>query len=269
MQMSWYSVILNRLNKTIALVLLMVLGTACISSNHIWEGKKQALVLAKQDASCKVEYEKRIWYALFGALPINSFEEGQFFKKPGAAYRLTDGMNTMDLLITVFGGWLVSITTRTYTVEVCQSEYVLQSPQDREAAINRELQNYSGSKDEPLVVIVEDGNKYAGRLVEIDRDYWHLESTGPLAEADKETESNSEPEKEKPDVLELKNGQTLTGKVLAQSRHSIRFRTKAGTRRYLKSAILRLRYRVDMDEDIKKVIKIRRSKITRVLFRGR
>lgn len=239
-------------------ILVLSLLYSCQTASFVWHGSEdQAVMLASGKTICKPEYEKRIWSALFGALPINSLDNKAYFKNPEASYRITNSMHWSDLAITVFGGWLLSVTTRTWLVETCESEYQLVSATQSKRQNEQALLAYSQHNGSQLVVFAKDDKKWQGKLLAIDKNNWVLEV---------ESKEDVDADAEKLDVLELKSGKNLTGQVLSQSKNSVRFRSAVGTKRYLKSTIKKIRFKAIESVVSKKKININKDDIQKVLF---
>lgn len=238
----------------IGVVVLFSFQSCALRQYTLQGDANQAIVLASAKSKCRPEYEKRIWMALFGAVSINSLNKKEYFKNPKASYRITESMEWSDFMITIFGGWLVSVTTRTWLIESCESDFRAVSKEEDRQQSDSALQNYIKSKNPTLRVQTSKDKKWVGKLLEISADYWILEVQ----------EAGNQSGVKKRDILELKNGKIITGNVLNQSVNSVRFRSAVGTRRYLKSTIRRLKFQ--SEEKVSKKVAIKKDTIVKILF---
>ncbi|MCB1173693.1 MAG: hypothetical protein KDK39_09015 [Leptospiraceae bacterium] len=218
-----------------------------------------ALLLANAGSSCKIEYEQRIWSALFGALPLTELDTESYFKDQKKSYRLRHQMRWSDMAITLLGGWALSVSTRTWTVESCISSGQIMSAEQKKREQEAALLAIAKAGGNPLLVIMHNDQRYLGELKTVTPEHWVLIVEDENKDADDKERSFDE--------LILKNGKIISGKVVAQSTHSIRFKSAIGTRRYLKSDIQKISFNKILDDIKTRDVFLEKDKIERVYFK--
>lgn len=228
---------------------------SCTTSTWI-SPKNSPIMLSTDTKNCQVVSQHRIWMLLFGTWHINPLNLTSAIKNKKSSYRITEKRDWLDLLVTIGGGWLISLTSKTWLFESCDMNYFIETKIDRSNNTNKALVNYSKSRGKPIQVHTND-DTFIGKLVEINQKAWLLE-----VEDESNTQANS-----LDDVLILKSGKKVYGKVINQSVNSVRFRSRLSTKRYLKSRIQKLEFAKTSDEG--KTILIKKvpvAEITKVIF---
>ncbi len=95
---------------------MMLLGTICGCSTIVVAGDAQ---LASSDAICTKVKEKRVWYVLWGLVPITSNDISSAIPKNAAKIRVETKYNIVDILVgAVLGNF--TVTSKTAEIYVCQ-----------------------------------------------------------------------------------------------------------------------------------------------------
>lgn len=246
------------------------------------EGKP--VVLETAGENCRVVKQKGLYSLLFGAVPLNPVDEGELFagETEGATYRVTDEVTTIDAVLSVLAGWALSLNRRTITVEACEENVRVANPETERKELDRILASFAQKSRAP-VVIMKDGQSYQGRIVEFSETEVAIETTrtksgdaadssdaadsGDAAEGAGDAPDSSEPVSYV-DVIELKSGQVIAGKVISQNRERIVLQTGSGSQEVLKSRIQRVRYRVPESElePEKEVVRLPRKEIRKIVL---
>lgn len=222
------------------------------------------MVLETNGVNCRVVKDKTLYSLLFGAVPLNPVEEEELFPEKGVTYRVTDEVTILDTLIAALGGWAISLNSRTITVEACEENVRVANPETERKELDRILASIAQNSRAPIVLL-KDGRNYQGRIVEFSETEVAIETTvrpDPNSKLDSPEDSTDgsedspdagiEQDPDEPiayvDVVELKNGQLKTGKVISQNRERIVLQTASGSDEYLKRDIQRVRYRVPESE---------------------
>ncbi len=242
----------------------LILSTfACTSYELRSPDQRNPVVLAvnADPAKCEVVHTDGMYALLFGAVPLTSLEKYQSF--PPAAdgssrtYVVSKKATWVDFLVNIFGGWAVTLTRSTIEVQACKEQVAIQSQEAREEELRKTLAKYANRSGDPMVLTTS-GEAFQGRIVEYDESGITIE-TVQVRKLD--------PPK-KMDVVYMKSGETIRGRVTNQSTDAITVRTESGsTRRLRKSSMARLSLDVLVDEEeIPTKKTIARSDIRKVIL---
>ncbi|MEQ9365649.1 MAG: hypothetical protein RIF32_15500 [Leptospirales bacterium] len=271
------------------LICAVLLAFAQCSAYQLKSQEGKPVILETAGANCRVVKKKNLYSLLFGAVPLNPVEEGELFQGDGATYRLTDEVTTIDAVFSVLVGWALSMNRRTITVEACEENVRVANPETERKELDRVLAGFARNSRAPIVIL-NDGQSYQGRIVEFSDTEVAIEtSSRPGPETQAEDESAAEvqnPEGDSDaadsdddsdgtgepvayvDVIEMKNGQVKTGKVVSQNRERIVLQTGSGSEEIFKKNIQRVRYRVPESElePKKEVVRIARENIRKIVI---
>ena len=203
--------------------------------------------MANTGRQCKPVFSRRLWGILFGTLALNDWMLPKLDNKH--SYRISEKMLWSDIVITVLGAWLVSVTTRTLSVEQCPSEYIVQRQAERHRERQRALADWAAGQD--VEIHTNEGQVYQGRLLAYKTDGWVLEIS--------DTESSQ-------DRLVFRDGHLIYGELLSQSDDSVRFKTAEGVRRYSKKDLKSIQLR---KEKSGRQVSIPSESVQAIFFSGR
>ncbi len=192
--------------------------------------------LATADAVCSESYRDGQWAFGFGALPLN--DPLADFRADASAIRVSERFEWYDLLVSVAGGWAISLVRKSVVVENCGGDSVVLS-----RAEYARLQNPRGadlsalaaraSAEAPVVVQLADGRTLTGRILEISP-----------ADGAVTIDVVSGPPSAPVDMVELRNGAILRGRITSQTADSLRITTASRTESVSKSDVRRIRLNV-------------------------
>lgn len=215
---------------------LLFLGLTHCTALTIATAPGRPATLAAPDAECSESYRDGQWAFGFGALPLN--DPLADFRPDATAIRITERFEWYDLLVTVAGGWAVSLVRKSVVVENCGGDSIVLS-----RAEYARLQNPRGadlgalaaraSAEAPVVVQLADGRTLTGRILEISP-----------ADGAVTIDVVSGPPSAPMDIVELRNGAILRGRITSQSAESLRITTAHRTESINKSDIRRIRLNV-------------------------
>lgn len=225
--------------------LLLVSAIACTSYELRSPDQRNPVVLAvnADPSKCKVVHTDGMYALLFGAIPLTSLEKYQSFPPSpdgtSRTYVVSKKSTWVDFLVNIFGGWAVTLTRSTIEVQACQEQVAIQSQKAQEEELRKTLAKYSNRTGDPMV-LTNSGEAFQGRIVEYDENGITIETV--------EVRKIDPPKKM--DVVYMKSGETIRGRVTNQSTEAITVRTESGsTRRLSKSSMARLSLDVLVDEE--------------------
>lgn len=250
--------ILATLARGLILAFAGLLGLGHCTAFTVATTPGRPATLADADAECSESYRDGQWAFGFGALPLN--DPLAEFRPDASAIRISERFEWYDLLITVAGGWAISLVRKSVIVENCgggsvvlsRAEYArLQNPRgaDLSALAAR------ASAEAPVVVQLADGRTLTGRILEISP-----------ADGAVTIDVVSGPPSAPMDIVELRNGAILRGRITSQTADSLRITTANRTETLNKADVRRIRLNVVDSGRGRRVLGA--AEIKRIVFAG-
>lgn len=216
------------------------------------------------------------WQALFDIYPISRPDFSDYEFKRDRTYKFTMEERWPDWLVNLTIGYLTTVTRHTTVLNECRLEVEVRTKdeiqQQLEDALARHLKDSRATKEmkEQPIFILKDGSSRQGRLIEYDKSEFVLEveqidksgSDSSPDEVDKEGDSP-----ETGDIVRLKSGDSVKGRVVNQSAKSVTIRTIDNkTETISKSDIAQVQFNVSLSEQNLKIesIKLKRSDVSRI-----
>ena len=246
---------------------------------------KRPVILALRKTKCKTVGSFARWYLLFGAFPLNKLNKKTLFPYNNRTYIIREKARAIDLLVTFLGGWAITLTRKTITVEACREDILITNKKEIEerqqktiAEINEKLEadvqnalnKYAvrASKIQPgnllPIIILKSGKSYRGTILQISEEQIMLR----VYTAPESNRTGNIPVKQS-DKIVLINGRAIYGTITSQSSKEIIIQTKSGIESYKKNKIKKVLYntKVDMISSFTHVKKsIPRSQIRKIVF---
>jgi hypothetical protein len=248
------------------------------------------VILEAAGQNCRVVKQKGLYSLLFGAIPLNPVDPAEMFTAGDVSYRVTDEVTTVDTVISILAGWALSLNRRTITIEACDENVRVADPESERKEIDRILEQYARDSRSPVVVL-KDGKSHQGRILEFTETEVVLEQkpentpatadatdgsdeSGESAATDSSADASSEtPEGDSittyVDVIELKSGRSIRGKITSQSRQRLVVQVGSRSEEIAKADVKRVRYRVPESEAGPEitVLRIPRANIQKIIVR--
>lgn len=248
----------NDFSKRICLLLVLILISAC-QINQIKSPAGKQILLANGDQQCQSGESQRLWFLLFGGYQINDVDEKRLFANTNNnnAIRVRQSMDWLDYVITLGGGYAITLNSRTITIENCASSVEVVNRKSEQSRIDQILIKYARAQStggHTPIIVLHDGKDLSGKIIEMDSTTLTLE-----VESDRSISS--------PNAVYLKNGTILRGKVTGHSKSVISLDTGTDIKKIPKSSIDRIDMTAASQVHFEKR-KIPRNKIKTILLRN-
>ncbi len=255
------------------------IAASCASMPLQSPDNARRVVLGSSESSCRRESSEKQWYILFGAVPLNHAEVS--FQDSSRSYRIIEERTWSDLLITILGGTLTTVTRKTLTAEICEEQLVVATPEQIEQKRKEEIQTALDGFIQKIpgepIFLLKSGEKHRGRIEEISQEeivIAEMTAVDPQEAAEKDEGEKGT----KIARILLRDGSTLTGEVLDQTPLLISLKTTRGKVSIQKSNVRRISYqetqaekesaRKQREEASIKRLSLRRDEILRIVLPG-
>ncbi|MCB1175617.1 MAG: hypothetical protein KDK39_18725 [Leptospiraceae bacterium] len=250
----------------IALVGVYLLFTHCQSS--VVQSPSSAMIaLATPEANCATVATERQFTFLFGLTNLNTADFKDYTFKSANSYRIVKTADWLDTGISVGLGYLLSIQSSTLDLMECDQKVTIQKPADiqkeRNQALARYLESRSGKNQSELIVTTNDGEQHQGHLQSLDDSNLVLlvPEDAPAGEVENTVQ----------DVISLKSGTQISGKIKSQNSENIIIETEKGLQKISKADVLKVAFNKTVPlvaPKVTKEINIARDQIKRLYFSG-
>lgn len=209
---------------SIILILFFSLSN-CTLDKHFSLDENNRIILATSKAKCEKLQEYGIYSLLFGIYPITNFRPNEY--KIGSTFRITEEAQATDFLVTILGGWALTLTRKTRIIEICNENlYISKSNPAEEKYADSLIQKHSINSK--VKIVMNDNQTFTGRILGFTEKSIICELLIP---------SESE---DRIDILHLKDGHILEGKLETQNEEIVEFLVQNQLRKIPKANVSKL-----------------------------
>ncbi|MCB1173561.1 MAG: hypothetical protein KDK39_08355 [Leptospiraceae bacterium] len=255
------------------LLLCGVLFTSACTQLQV-RANQQPVALASRSSQCQTRISDGHWRFLFGLFRLSGADFDDYAFDASKSYRFTERTTWLDMLITVPLGFAALVGRTTVELQECDEEISIQtraqSERDNQAAIDSFLR-HQGAQTAGLVLQLANGQTHSGQLVSLDSDAYEIESEDPADDVrtDNSGQTETSPVVKRADIVQLKSGQRVVGKITNQSRTAITIQSAQGIQRLDKAAIAKIQFNQEVPDQSpvqKKRIRIARRDVVKIYF---
>ncbi len=186
----------------------LLIAPACQSLPVESPSADRLIALGPPDAQCTPVDTHTELYVLFGTVPLRTASPEKLFAGNASSYRLRREIRWHDVLVSVPGGLILSLTKNTLVVEECAAEPAFLTATEKRsylekaaaketeeqqkkvnAALDAFLKQLADSDEADVVVLLKSGERRAGRLAEVRETEIVLEITAEAAPDDDKVEN--------------------------------------------------------------------------------
>ncbi|MCB1319903.1 MAG: hypothetical protein KDK34_06610 [Leptospiraceae bacterium] len=236
-------------------VFLLALSlAACQTQQLALNPGPQPVALASNAATdCQPVASEAQYYLLFGAYRFWGDPPTAVQLGVNTSYRLQDRMTWLDWTVTILGGWAVTVTRRTATLEQCSERVAIIGEAERQAQEREMTDQLVRARRGDSAVLLNNGDIVIGQITEVDDEQITIRTTGTIPE-----------DAERLDEVRLLDGSIIHGEILRQSRTEIVMRVEDQNRVIQKSDIHQLRYNVPAEQTTSQTVEIPRADILKI-----
>jgi hypothetical protein len=210
------------------------------------QSNSEPVALANADASCQKVVSDGHWSFLYGMLAISSVDFSTFDFKKDKSYKIKEHTSWIDALISIPLGFLLLTNRNSVELEECDQRIEAQTEKDadqrKQQAIDYFVKYKSSKGSQGLVFETFAGQKYTGAVKEITPEYYKLQIETKNANQSNQTQGLSNTENTKVDILELKSGSKLVGKIKNQTKETVTLVTNGKEKIIKKSLISKIKF---------------------------
>lgn len=229
---------------------ILILFANCKIDQRVSGDKGHRTVLASADASCQIVSVEPLYSFLFGLVPV--FRKTEPEPGPGQTLRVTEVTNWKDYIVTVLGGWAITLVRRTRTIEFCEESLYASNWNPEKISVDQTL--YQMAVSGKIVVHLKSGDPLTQvKIVGFDESSVDVEAVIP------------DPQGGVMDRAFLRDGSILDGKQIGQDDKEVIMENLEGKKITIAKATL---HKIDMrvPKTIKEKKNILKSEISRITF---
>lgn len=146
-------------------IFTIILTCGCRPSLQVMSPHKNPIIIENKGKKCDVSGEFKTWFAFYGTLPIYYPDEKKMFGDPKYSYRLSQDYTMLDKVVSIFLGFMTSITRNTIRVEKCGKSIITVSKKVyKKMKADSQKKDISEVRNQRVLIFLKDGKQVQGKI---------------------------------------------------------------------------------------------------------